>query len=187
MKLLILLGIIAVTLGVSAAQSPSCTAYTGTACSSVFGAASITSTSVGGSSFISTADSAIETNLAALSAVRASVSQDCLNYARLIQCLSVYTPCSGTAWCGSMSETELTDAVNTACGCSGSTCPILASGQVATIRNYYQGSSSTGQVGASLSCQDVTLATAGNAAGTMKMSVMGAALVAIFLSIGLLL
>ena len=134
----------------------SCTAYSGTACSSVFGAANITSTSVGGSSFISTADSAIETNLAALSAVRASVSQDCLNYARLIQCLSVYTPCSGTAWCGSMSETELTDAVNTACGCSGSTCT-LGGTQVATIRNYYQGSSSTGQVGASLSCQDVTL------------------------------
>ena len=33
----------------------------------------------------------------------------------------------------------------------------------------------------------VAIATAGSAAGTMKMSVMGAALVAIFLSIGLLL
>ena len=181
MKLLILLGIIAVTLGVSVAQS--CTAYNGNECTSVFGAANITN--VGGSSFDSTIE-AYFTTLSAVSAVT-PISQDCLNYARVIQCLSLYTPCSGTAWCGSMSLIELTDAVNTACGCSGSTCPILASGQVATIRNYYQGSSSTGQVGASLSCQDVTLATAGNAAGTMKMSVMGAALVAIFLSIGLLL
>ena len=40
---------------------------------------------------------------------------------------------------------------------------------------------------ANISLSYVAIATAGNAAGTMKMSVMGAALVAIFLSIGLLL
>ena len=135
----------------------SCTAYSGTPCSRVIGAANITN--VGGSSFISTLNSAIEAYFTGLSAVSAftPISQACLNYARIIQCLSVYSPCSGTAWCGSMSLTELTDAVNTACGCSGSTCPIPGGTQVATIRNYYQGSSSTGQVGASLSCQDVTL------------------------------
>lgn len=124
----------------------------------MFGAANLTT--VGGSSFISTTDSAIETSLAALSALSTitPISQACLNYARLIQCISLYTPCSGTAWCGSMSETELTDAFNTACDCSGSTCPALGAGAAATIRNYYQGNSSTGQVGsAMLSCQDVTL------------------------------
>ena len=165
----------------SVAQS--CTAYNGNECTSVFGAANLTSTSVGGSLFISTTDSTIETNLALLSALNTPISQDCLNYLRLTQCLSLYTPCSGTAWCGSMSDTELTDAVSTACDCSGSSCTVGGI-SVATIRTYYQGSSSTGQVGASLSCQDVT---PGSAAGTMKMSVMGAALVAIFLSIGLLL
>ena len=124
----------------------SCTAYSGTPCSRVIGAANITN--VGGSSFISTTDSGIETYLTALSAVSAvtPISQACLNYLRLTQCLSVYTPCSGTAWCGSMSDTELTDAVSTACGCSGSTCT-LGGTSVATIRTYYQGSSSTGQVG----------------------------------------
>ena len=136
----------------------SCTAYNGNECTSVFGAANITN--VGGSPVISTTDSAIETYFTSLSAVSAvtPISQACLNYLRLTQCLSLYTPCSGTAWCGSMSLSELTDAVNTACGCSGSTCPTLGGSQVATIRNYYQGSSSTGQVGsAMLSCQDVTL------------------------------
>ena len=129
----------------------SCIAYNGNECTSVFGAANLTSTSVGGS--ISTTDSTIETNLA----LSTSISQDCLNYARLVQCLSLYSPCSGTAWCGSMSETELTDAVSTACGCSGSSCTVGGI-SVATIRTYYQGSSSTGQVGsARLSCQDVTL------------------------------
>ena len=104
--------------------------YNGNECTSVFGPANLTN--VGGSSFIITTNSAIEAYFTALSAVSAvtPISQACLNYARIIQCLSVYSPCSGTAWCGSMSLTELTDAVNTACGCSGSTCPILASGQV---------------------------------------------------------
>ena len=122
----------------------------------MFGAANLTN--VGGSSFISTTDSAIEAYFTALSAVSAvtPISQACLNYVRFTQCLSVYTPCSGSAWCGSMSETELTDALNSACGCSGSSCTV-GGGQVATIRNYYQGSSSTGQVGSALSCQDVTL------------------------------
>ena len=59
-----------------------------------------------------------------------------------------------------MSDTELTDALNSACSCSDSSCT-LGGSQVATIRNYYQGSSSTGQVGSvMLSFQDayVTLA-----------------------------
>ena len=138
----------------------SCTPYNGNECTSVFGAANLTN--VGGSSVISTDDSVIEAYFTTLSAAgtatSTSISQACLNYLRLTQCLSLYTPCSGTAWCGSMSLSELTDAVNTACGCSGSTCPTLGGSQVATIRNYYQGSSSTGQVGsAMLSCQDVTL------------------------------
>ena len=135
----------------------SCITYNGNECTSVFGAANLTN--VGGSSFISTTDYGIGTYFTGLSAVSAvtPISQDCLNYLRLTQCLSVYTPCSGTAWCGSMSETELTEAVSTACGCSGSTCT-LGGTQVATFRNYYQGSSSTGQVGsAMLACQDVTL------------------------------
>ena len=131
--------------------------YNGNECTSVFGAANITN--VGGSSVISTTDSAIETYFTGLSAVSAvtPISQACLNYLRLTQCLSLYTPCSGSAWCGSMSETELTDALNSACGCSGSTCT-LGGIPVVPISNYYQGSSSTGQVGsAMLSCQDVTL------------------------------
>ena len=135
----------------------SCTAYNGNECTSVFGAANITN--VGGSLFISTTDSGIGTYFTGLSAVSAvtPISQDCLNYLRLTQCLSVYTPCSGTAWCGSMSDTELTEAVSTAYGCSGSSCT-LGGTSVATIRTYYQGSSSTGQVGsAMLACQDVTL------------------------------
>ena len=174
MKLLILLGIIAVTLGVSAAQS--CTAYEGSACSSVFSSANLTATSQ------SQIDATIDTYFTALSV--ANISQDCLNYLRFTQCLSVSTPCSGTAWCGSMSDTELTEALNSACGCSGSSCTV-GGRSVATIRNYYQGSSSTGRVNnGALYCQDVTV---GSAAGTMKMSVMGAALVSIFLSIGLLL
>ena len=140
----------------------SCTAYNGNECTSVFGAANITTiaSNGGGSSFISTNDATIVANFDALSAASAatstSISQACLNYIRFIQCLSLYTPCSGTAWCGSMSETELTDAVSTACGCSGRSCTI-GGFSVATIRNYYQGSSSTGQVGSALSCQDVTL------------------------------
>ena len=131
----------------------SCTAYNGNECTSVFGAADITNiaSNGGGSSSISTNDAAI-----ARTATSTSISQTCLNYIRFIQCLSLYTPCSGTAWCGSMSETELTDAVSTACGCSGSSCT-LGGLSVATISNYYQGSSSTGQVGSALSCQDVTL------------------------------
>ena len=140
----------------------SCTAYNGNECTSVFGAANITAiaSNGGGSSFISTTDDAIAAFFDALSAASAatstSISQACLNYVRFIQCLSRYTPCSGTAWCGSMSETELTDAVSTACGCSGRSCT-LGGFSVATIRNY-QGSSSTGQVGsAMLACQNVTL------------------------------
>ena len=130
----------------------SCTAYEGSACSSVFSSANLTATS---QSQIDALDTTIDTYFTALSV--ANISQDCLNYLRLTQCLSVYIPCSGTAWCGSMSDTELTEAVSTACGCSGSSCTV-GGRSVATILNYYQGSSSTGQVNnKTLYCQDVTV------------------------------
>ena len=126
----------------------SCTAYNGNECTSVFGAANLTN--VGGSSVISTADSAIEayftTLSAASTATSTSISQACLNYLRLTQCLSLYTPCRGTAWCGSMSETELTDAVSTACGCSGSTCTTLGGSQVATIKITTRGAPQLGRL-----------------------------------------
>ena len=120
----------------------SCTAYSGTVCTSVFGAANLTN--VGG--FISI-DSVIEATITA--ARDSGLSEACQNYIRIIQCLA-YAPCSGTAWCGSMSPDDLTAALTTACGSGGS--------QVPLTNNYYQGSSSTGLVGsARLACQDVTL------------------------------
>ena len=124
----------------------SCTAYSGTACSSVFGAANITN--VGGFfSDIATTDSVIE--LAVTGFRDNGFSEACQNYIRIIQCLT-YTPCSGTAWCGSMSPDDLTAALTTACTVGGK--------QATLTPNYYQGSSSTGTVGsAMLACQDVNL------------------------------
>ena len=82
-----------------------------------------------------------------------SISQACQNYLRIIQCLTVFTPCTGTAWCGSMSPTELTTALSNACGCTGTSCTFT----VPTVANYYQGSSSGGRVSNNmLTCQDVS-------------------------------
>lgn len=123
----------------------SCIAYSGTACSSVFGAANIT----GPIANIAFTDPLIE--LAVTTVRDAGSSAACQNYIRITQCLA-YVPCSGTAWCGSMSPDDLTAALTTACATGGS--------QVTVTNNYYQGSSSTGQVGsgnAMLACQDVTL------------------------------
>ena len=133
-----------------------CTAYDGSACSSVLSSANLTATS---QSQIDAVDTTIDAYFTALSAfsILTPISQNCLNYLRFTQCLSLYSPCSGTAWCGSMSGTELTDALDSACGCSGSSCTV-GGRSVATILNYYQGSSSTGGVNnGTLSCQDVTV------------------------------
>jgi len=133
----------------------SCTAYEGSACSSVFSSANLTATSQSQIAM----DTTIDTYFTALSvaSILLPISQDCLNYLRFTRCLSVFTPCSGTAWCGSMNGTELTEALNSACGCSGSSCTVGGL-PVATFRNYYQGSSSTGQVNnGTLYCQDVTV------------------------------
>ena len=120
----------------------SCTAYSGTACPSVLGAANITN--VGGPiSIITTTDAVIESSI-----TNSGFSEACNNYLRIILCLG-YAPCSGTAWCGSMSPDDLAAAFTTACGSGGSPATLT--------NNYYQGSSSTGQVGTSLACQDVTL------------------------------
>ena len=103
----------------------------------------------GSATTISVADTTISGILSALSA-----SQSCQNYLRTFQCLSLYPPCTGTAWCGSMSSSELTTALNNACGCTSGTCTFA----VPTVANYYQGSSSGGRVNNNmLTCQDVTL------------------------------
>ena len=69
--------------------------------------------------------------------------------------LSMYTPCNESAWCAPVSRTNLTTALDRACECDG---PICITWFIPTIRNYYQGSSSTGLVGsAMLTCQDVAV------------------------------
>ena len=134
-----------------------CTDYTGDQCTSVFSTANIF-TPVGDS--ITTLDNSVNNFLAGvrLASAFTSISETCQDYLRIAQCLSVYTPCNGTAWCGSMSPDDLTAAINSACDCSatiGTTCTI---GPPPPITNYYQGSSSTGRVGsAMLTCQDVTV------------------------------
>ena len=133
------------TLHVSPSSSCSCTPYNGNLCTSVFSAANIT----GSADSISLVDSIID---AAISA--AGLSQSCQNYLRIIQCLTAYTPCTGTAWCGSMSSSQLTTALSNACGCTGTSCSL----SIPTLTNYYQGSSSGGRVNNDmLTCQDVTL------------------------------
>ena len=122
----------------------------------MFSSANITATS---QSQIDAADTTIDAYFTALSvaSILLPISQDCLNYLRFTQCLSEFTPCDGTAWCGSMSDTELREALSSACGCSGISCTV-GGRSVATILNYYQGSSSTGQVNnETLYCQDVTV------------------------------
>ena len=106
----------------------------------------------GSATTISAADDIINTYFTGLS--RSSISQACQNYLHFIQCLTVYLPCPGTAWCGSMSPTELTTALNNACGCTGTSCTF----PVPTLINYYQGSSSGGRVNNDmLTCQDVSV------------------------------
>ena len=117
----------------------SCIAYSGTACSSVFGAANITD--------ITSMDSVIELATARLR--DRGFSEACQNYFRITQCLT-YVPCPGTAWCGSMSPDDLTAAFRMACTGDGN--------QSTLTNNYHHGSSSTGPVGrAMLACQDVNL------------------------------
>ena len=92
----------------------SCTAYSGTACSHVFGAANITNDS-GSYTDITSKDSAI-------AAIRnTAYSEACQNYVRITQCLT-YVPCPGIAWCGSMSPDDLTAALRTACGYGDTRC-----------------------------------------------------------------
>ena len=116
----------------------------------MFGAASLTRNSL--SNNVGFTDSLIERTMAALR--DSSFSEKCQNYIRITQCL-LYAPCSGTAWCGSISQDDFTAALGSACGC-GNACTV--NGSHITVTNYYQGSSSTGPVGsARLSCQDVNL------------------------------
>ena len=132
----------------SSPLSCSCTTYNGDQCTSVFGTANIT----GSATIISTTDTTISTYFTTLSTL--SISQACQNYRRFIQCLIMYRPCTGTAWCGSMSLTELTTALNNACDCTGTSCTVTAP----PLINYYQGSSSGGRVKSNmLTCQDVSV------------------------------
>ena len=101
-------------------------------------------------------------NLMGLSAVT-PISKTCQNYLHIAQCLSLYSPCNGSAWCGSVSLDDLTAAICTACQWnntidSATICSIGTLTNVPTIRNYCQGSSSTGWVdSAMLTCQDVAV------------------------------
>ena len=132
----------------SSPSSCSCTTYNGDQCTSVFSTANITRPVTS----ISVGDASIVGYFAALG--RLSISQSCQNYLRILQCLTVYPPCTGSAWCGSMSPTELMTAVNNTCGCTATSCSF----PVPTEINYYQGSSSGGRVSNNmLTCQDVTL------------------------------
>ena len=128
-----------------------CTDYTGDQCTSVFSTANIL-TPVGDS--INVTDTAIQTYLAGLRSSSA-ITEACLNQVRIARCLSVYTPCNGSAWCAPVSQTSLSTALLRACDCDGPTCTLW---DIPTISNYYKGSSSTGPVGsAMLTCQDVTV------------------------------
>ena len=41
--------------------------------------------------------------------------QDCQDYSLFIWCITSYSPCSGSAWCGANSRDELRSAVSSAC------------------------------------------------------------------------
>ena len=89
--------------------------------------------------------------------------QNCRNHLLLVGCVSVYPPCTGSAWCGSNSEDALRSAVASACMCnSPDSCNFNGFNILSVIDNfipfYYQGSSTTGTVGSdNAMCQDVTV------------------------------
>ena len=87
-------------------------------------------------------------NVMGLSSVT-PISKTYQNYLRIAQCLSMYSPCNGSAWCGSVSPDDLMNAIRTACQCnntidSTAICSIGTLTNVPPITDYYQGSSSTG-------------------------------------------
>ena len=97
--------------------------------------------------------------------------QDCQDYSLFIWCITSYSRCPASAWCGANSRDELRSAVSSACRCNrADSCVVnLNNGSMVTaedglialinttLPNYYVGSSSTGPVGDSNAvCQDVT-------------------------------
>ena len=149
------------TLHVSPPSLCSCAVYSGTVCTRVFSTANITFADAS----IFAADSMIAEYLERIREVSepVGISEACQSYLRLSQCLlRRYSPCSGYAWCGSVSRNDLTTAIRTACGCNStidetSICRIGGLTDVPPLSNYYQGSSSTGSVGSALACLDVNI------------------------------
>ena len=123
----------------------------------MFGQANI---SLGGANFVFSLDREINLNINFFSSI---TDQNCLNHILLIGCMTAYSPCPGTAWCGSNSEDALRSAVASACMCNNpDSCTINGLNVSSVIDNlvvnYYQGRSTGGSVGVNnATCQDVTV------------------------------
>ena len=123
----------------------------------MFGQANISSR---GADFVFSLDREINLNINFLSITS---DQNCLNYLLHIGCMTAYSPCPGTAWCGSNSEDDLRSAVASACMCNNPDSCIVNGLNVSRVIdnlvvNYYQGRSTGGSVGVNnATCQDVTV------------------------------
>lgn len=137
-----------------------CIIYDGSQCVSVFGQANITdSSSSPTSNIVYLQDLTIIQNRKLFSTAN---SQNCQNYLLLLGCTSAFSPCSGSAWCGSNSKDALKNAVADACMCNNADSCVINGLNVSAVidsqPNYFEGSSITGAVGNSgVTCQDVTV------------------------------
>lgn len=135
--------------------------YDGRECTTIFGHANISASP----SLTSALDSGVSAAIIADGIANVNpfaYNQNCQNLVRLIRCIQLFSPCYGTAWCGSRSKDALKTAVTSACGCISAESCIVGTLHVSTtidnLSSYYKGNSSTGPVGVSNNtvCQDVS-------------------------------
>ena len=135
-----------------------CIIYDGSQCTSVFGQANITDFSNSPVGIVYIVDNTVRQGRMLFSTI---TSQNCVNHLLSILCVSSFSPCTGSAWCGPNSKDALKNAVANACMCDNADSCVINGYNVSLAidsANYYEGSSMTGAIGNSnVTCQDVTV------------------------------